>query len=379
MVICVVVTGCSGTPAASTVEDIARAPSPVVDLAVGFNYACALLQNGDVWCWGSNDRAEGAGPPSSALWPLAARRVRELGPASAIATYGHATCALVSGALYCFGDNTGGKLGVPSDAACGRVPCVTKPAAVPGITNATAIAMSDYGICILRDDRSIWCVRRDVQNPGVAIVQREPAGDGAIAFALGYQHLCAIRDDRRVVCWGRNAMGAFGVPDLVSSSDQIIVPSVERAVAIRAGADSTCALSEDGTLRCWGAVDGTPITQQDAPDCYPSARCTPVPLIAGGGPYAAITMSGSYFHGYSYSDMYRGETQSCALRRRGDVTCWGREIASDRWAKSMPLPGAPSVLRVGASALCVAVSDSIYCRAMGGLLGSRPEAVKFSE
>jgi alpha-tubulin suppressor-like RCC1 family protein len=93
-------------------------------VAMGLRQGCGIL-DGAVWCWGwGNDGALGTGPDEHAI-PTAVTNPEALGVATLVALGGrrdipepansvtHA-CALLDGAIHCWGDNGVGQLGLPS-------------------------------------------------------------------------------------------------------------------------------------------------------------------------------------------------------------------------------------------------------------------------
>lgn len=80
-------------------------------LAVGGDHACAVINTGDVHCWGAGERGQlgnGLAPPQQNR----ATMVTGLVGAMAISAGPQHTCALVSdGTVWCWGDNAFGELG----------------------------------------------------------------------------------------------------------------------------------------------------------------------------------------------------------------------------------------------------------------------------
>src|SRR5438128_2003431 len=87
------------------------AQPPVASIAAGYFHGCALLSNGRVKCWGSNEGGQlGDGTTKSHLSAVAAGGFT--GTIESIAGGGAHTCALTSGGgLECWGDNQYGQLG----------------------------------------------------------------------------------------------------------------------------------------------------------------------------------------------------------------------------------------------------------------------------
>ena len=91
-------------------------PAPAIQIALGPNHSCALLANGDVFCWGQDSQGQlgyGAGetvgddetPMEIGPVPLPDRAVQiSIGES-------HSCAVLESGKLLCWGDNRLGKLG----------------------------------------------------------------------------------------------------------------------------------------------------------------------------------------------------------------------------------------------------------------------------
>jgi alpha-tubulin suppressor-like RCC1 family protein len=153
-----------------------------VDVAMGADHACALIDDGGVKCWGNNGRGQlgqgdtltreaEPGELGDALAPIA------LGlPAIAITAGSEHTCAILEGgSVKCWGRNDVGQLGVGSTDDMGDAP--GEMAALPAV---------DLG-----------------------------AGRSAVAIDAG-SHTCALLDNGGVKCWGGNARGELGQGDTMA-------------------------------------------------------------------------------------------------------------------------------------------------------------------
>ena len=146
----------------------------------GDGHTCALLDNDEVKCWGSNHagqlglgdtetRGDGPGEMGDNLPAVDLGTGRT---AVAIDANGAATCALLdNGELKCWGDNNRGKLGLGN---------TTNRGDGPG-------EMGD-------------------NLPAVDL----PTGRTAVAVERGGHHTCAVLDDHTVVCWGYGFHGQLG-------------------------------------------------------------------------------------------------------------------------------------------------------------------------
>jgi len=117
----------------------------VKDLALGWNRACALLDDGSVSCWGRSDEGGAYGPQPTPVSGLA--NVIQIAVGE-----GH-TCALLQdGTVSCWGGTYHSALGL------GQVnQNVVVPTAVPGLPPVSQIAVSGEHTCALGRDGSVWC------------------------------------------------------------------------------------------------------------------------------------------------------------------------------------------------------------------------------
>jgi alpha-tubulin suppressor-like RCC1 family protein len=79
-------------------------PGPATQLALGTEHSCALLTDGQVWCWGGNRESQLARPRAAVDQSAAALRIDGLGTVTDLAAAGNGTCAIEStGDVVCWG------------------------------------------------------------------------------------------------------------------------------------------------------------------------------------------------------------------------------------------------------------------------------------
>jgi alpha-tubulin suppressor-like RCC1 family protein len=121
--------------------------------ATGSNFALALLKNGTVKAWGSNESGElGNGGTENSDLPVAVTGLAEV---KAISAGGDSLALLKEGTSKAWGPNESGQLGRSTGPeACsgpnvGAVPCSRVPVSVNGLTHITAISSStDFNLAI---------------------------------------------------------------------------------------------------------------------------------------------------------------------------------------------------------------------------------------
>jgi RHS repeat-associated protein len=99
------------SPSQLTPAAVVGLPSAAARVAVGQIHACALLTNGQVYCWGNNASGQlGTGNLVTSLSPV---QVQGLGVGiTDLSTWGSHTCArLANGNLQCWGENRRGQVG----------------------------------------------------------------------------------------------------------------------------------------------------------------------------------------------------------------------------------------------------------------------------
>ena len=136
------------TEAKTTPTPVFKLATPPRELTSGFDFTCALEQNGSLWCWGAGQlepsKVEGIGA-----------KVAQIGSGRL-----HICAVTEAGALWCWGKNFSGQLG----------------------TGTT-----------------------DDQVAPVLIL-----GSGVVRVAGGRHHTCAIVADGSPLCWGQNSASQLG-------------------------------------------------------------------------------------------------------------------------------------------------------------------------
>ena len=216
--------------------------SGVVDLAVATSHTCALVESGDVYCFGSNYFGElGDGTTNNAK---AAVKVSSIRGAKHIATGAEVTCAvLASGAVSCWGLNDQGQLGQnDSDKLVHLTPVEVK--GLDGPAKRIAASSISGTVCALLESGATTCW-------GEKLVGSAPTGGGA-ALAVGWNHACAIDGTGGVSCWGANAKGQLGNGSTAAAAAPVSASGVRTAVSVATGGNSSCAVFSDGAFACWG-------------------------------------------------------------------------------------------------------------------------------
>jgi hypothetical protein len=185
----------------------------VKQISAGGLHACALKNNGEIWCWGSGASGELANGLSSSSLALRAELPPGLTNVKKVVAGGDHTCAIAGDdSVWCWGRNQAGQLGYPQTGN----PNVT-PSPVPVLAGVVDLTSELHHNCALKSDKTVWCwgsnrFAQVGQDPAILSVPTPtplPLTDVAEVIS-GSAHNCARKSDGTVWCWGYNAHGEIG-------------------------------------------------------------------------------------------------------------------------------------------------------------------------
>lgn len=305
---------------------------PVKDISAGGNFSCALYETSDVICWGyygtgqigqtgSINQNIGEYDVPSDYQPI------ELGgPAKQVSTSritgeqgGHACALLENGEIECWGRNDYGQLGDAGETGQFAVVEIGGP--------AKQVATGYYHTCALLQSGGVvcWGYGQDGAlgngNPDTVGDDELPSdvgpsslGGAAVSIAAGGRHTCAVMEDGGVRCWGEGGSGALGLGDTYSVGAYETPDSVEpiavggTATKVVAGAEHSCALLESGQVVCWGSISGGALgygNQEIIGDDEHPAEAGPIEV------------------GESVKDIDSGKSHICVITATDALRCWG--------------------------------------------------------
>jgi len=325
----------------------------VVALSLGSAFSCALIDNGTVYCWGSNDLGQlGDSSTTGHYTPAlvcnggsgASCGGAPLSDVVAIAAQAVSTCALTSnGQVLCWGSDNAGQLG---DGDLDRVPrnsTLPQPVCESGsrsggdcapLDHVVALSSRAAAVCAIRDDGAnrydgeLWCwgdnfseelgdgldgnasseTARHVPLPvcgngSHSHLDCEPlTGVRAVALAgdsSGTSHSCALLADGGVRCWGSNANFKLGIDSTVASVAQPGAVRVMSNLGSCSGTEGfldgavavTVSIAQSCALLASGEVYCWGVTSNAPPSAETS--CAAVPVCASGDGVACPTFDQS--------------------------------------------------------------------------------------
>lgn len=294
-------TGCSNGGACTAVTGI----------SVGNDYTCAIV-GGGAKCWGQNSGGDlGIGPTYDNPVPPSSVSGLSSG-VTAISTGEQHACAIVSGGeVWCWGNNALGALGDGTNTSTGA------PVNPIGLPVAIAVAAGGDYTCALGSEGDVACWGENGYgqlgngSSSDSLIPVQVANLSSVtAIAAGAQHACALTSNGTVYCWGNNGNGELGDGTTTERYAPVVVVGLSLpATAITAGSKHTCALTSDGAVWCWGAnVDGQLGNGTTTDSVAPT---NVLGLLSGDTAIAA------------------GANHTCALTSYGKVSCWGKKREND--------------------------------------------------
>jgi alpha-tubulin suppressor-like RCC1 family protein len=242
------------------------APVPVaggltfINIDAGATHTCAITSGGNAYCWGNNSRGQlGDGTTTGSHVPVAVSGslTFQLIAAGGF-SIGH-TCGLTDvGAIYCWGDNFHGQLGIgTADSSAHNVPVPVSGGLL--FQRVTAgLGTHSCGITIVGD---AYCWGRNILgalgNRSTRASAVPVAVSGNLSFDLlvagGFLgHTCGISDGA-AYCWGDNERGQVGDGTTRNRTVPKAVVGGLEFLSIDAGFQHTCGRASTGIVYCWGA------------------------------------------------------------------------------------------------------------------------------
>ena len=261
-------------------DDPDELPTPLIqlmdieDIVAGYGHICALVVGGAVRCWGDNfDGALGI-PGGGGKLPEELGAVEIGGVVRQVVAGEKHTCALLDGGdVRCWGSNGWGQLGYPFVVDVG---IVDEPASRPPVElggPAVQLAAGGLHTCALMASGQMRCwgnnyygqlgnmnteIKAGFIEPPASewgLVKMLQPGDTVVQMRLGMNLTCVLLAGGGVRCWGNHIYLGYQEAISYGAVADATPPLVDVGGAVRelvAGRSATCGLLGGGVVRCWG-------------------------------------------------------------------------------------------------------------------------------
>ena len=276
-----------------------------IEISASENHTCALLEGGNVKCWGSNSNWQLGNTELNTQHKQASStavdvNVADLQGVKAISVGNTYSCALLeAGDIKCWGK-------IPSGFSANNLLELTNK-------KPSQLATASAHACVVTEDNQVQCWGDSSKLGHSESEATEVTGiDNALFVSSKGSHSCALLNNGRVRCWGSNLRGQIGNGDGGSVTSTVTIPSknvinLSQVVSLSSGENYNCAVTQLGQVKCWGNNDngqlGFTSTGSYKQQFYPQ--------VAASGISTAEEVSVSQNH-------------SCARLKNDDVYCWGK-------------------------------------------------------
>lgn len=314
-------TTASANPVA--VPTAGMAPAVITAVSAGPVHSCATTAASKIYCWGGGlyYRLGQGTSTANSLVPVAVTDSLLAGKKLTSLSAGDLhSCVVASAQAYCWGGNTWGQLGNNSTANAGRTTLVS------GFAGKTVTAVSaGYASSCAIADTELWCWGNNSTGrlgTGSTTDSLVPvkvagllAGKSVTDVSVGRNQACAIADGAPY-CWGLNGNGQLGTGNTTDSLSPVKVtglPADKAATSLTTGTTHSCATA-DGVAYCWG---GNSAGQLGIGTNTDSTKAMPVKGPLRG---KAVTMISA-----GLDNTTTGASHTCALAV-DKVYCWGDNV-----------------------------------------------------
>lgn len=359
----------SGTPVKVLAGEI-PANSQIVDIESGWYFTCAKTDENKVYCWGANSGQElgnDSGVDSNTPVEITNLVIPDDTTISSWSSAVNTQCAITNknGAIYCWGDNMSGELGLGTSNNKNS-PTATWNGEMPTGVDVQKVVVGNFHGCLLATNNKVYCwahsqIDNDSNVP-VEVPQGEiPDGVTLVDIISGWSSNCVIGDDGWAYCWGYDYGGNLGngtegnklTPTAISQGE---IPDGVTIETVVSGGRYSCALSSNDKVYCWGDN-----TYGQLGNGTTTSSTTPVEVLQGAIP-GGVTIK-------SIAEMTSGGYHTCVIGSNNIAYCWGENNygqIGDNTTTNRSTPVATVTTSVPSGVTAKSISAGLYNTCMIG-------------
>ena len=284
----------------------------VSQVSVGDYHVCAVKSTGALYCWGKNNSGQlGLNNTTNSSYAKEVMQgIKEVSCGNEV------TCAVkISGELFCFGKNDHGQVGAGLESATIKVP--TKV-----MMNVNHVIVGSTHVCATTNS-GVYCFGNNDKNQvgngsDADTITPQKILDGNFSYISGYNHTCAIRQDGALFCWGYNSEGQIGngISGTNPSSPAHVLSNI---IHVNVGGDHTCATDSNNKLYCFGRNDEGQIGDRTNTD-----KPSPTVIFDGSGGHGSLCSNCCEHWNYSNINSSCTNELSNACLTNGVYNCYGQ-------------------------------------------------------
>ncbi len=221
-------------------------------MSAGGGTTCGIKKNQRLFCWGVNHRGQlGDGTDKPRTRPTVIAKNKKW---TAVNAGWFNTCGITAQTkLYCWGDNAAGQIGDG-----GKAKVRTKPTLVKRGKNWASVSVGSRFVCGTKKSGALFCWGGNLfgqlglgSYAGRTKPTRVGTGQSWAEVSTSWTHTCARDTSGGVACWGRNTFGQVGDGTVTTTATPQAVPGL-KAVDITTIEGASCAIDDRARVQCWG-------------------------------------------------------------------------------------------------------------------------------
>ncbi len=311
--------GVAGSNYPTTSPGMIPSITNAVKVYAGGYFACAILSDASVVCWGSNWQGDlGSGVVNANyMVPVVPAGVSNV---QSLALGLNHACAITAftGQIKCWGNNSSGQLGL------GTVSAYEAPTSLPSFASIVISGISANGehTCARDQDSNVYCWGNNVSGQlgnnnrinqsTPVLVQQMPTVSGIFNMSSGTYHNCIITSvDYKVYCWGESGSGQVSQATAGVVTTPVDLPFLKSfdvtdiIMEARSGSGTPFGCAKiAGVLNCWGNNTYSQLAVGNTTSVYTAKQTAILPL--------------------NVTEYSLGLSHGCALLTDGTIYCWGR-------------------------------------------------------
>lgn len=272
------------------------------------SFVCALLDNGTVKCWGSNEMLLIGDDLDDFVYTPTL--ISDLEGVSKLTKGNMHNCALLNdGKVKCWGMNNVGQVGNDDVKEQNILNHTHLPVYVKNLDHVIDITTGFNHNCALLEDKTVKCwghnsygLLGDGTTDVVYLPEKVEGLFNVKKILAKSERTCALLENGELKCWGNNLFGKLGVGDLEDVLNPTKVLEDNKIIDFKMEEKFSCILLEDYSLNCFGRNFTGNLGDGTLDDSN-----VPVPVINVG----------------PVEDYYLGREFSCAKNKLGEIYCWG--------------------------------------------------------
>ena len=303
-------------------------------VSMGYEHACAVLDNGELMCWGEGANGRlGTGNTTGQHSPALVNLGSGVSAQQVSAGEWHTCAVMVGGALKCWGRNNDGQVGDGTSTDRNNPVDVDLGDGV----SASLVAAGNYHTCALTITGGLQCWGHNDQgqigngskgqgdtsdNEQDPVVINLGANQVATHLSIGGWHGCVVMEDtsnsnsQSLKCWGHSDQGQVGDGG-TTDRENLTAISLGNGVTVKQVSldhKTTCVVLGDDTLKCWGYNNKGQLGAGNTTNLT-SPPANAIPLGTD----------------LTVKDVSVGKSHACAILSDDTMKCWGQHKPMERW------------------------------------------------